>query len=142
MLGLRRENPYTLFVGMVDVRMGDRIVQIGCANGGRLAAIAGKVGLSGHAVAIAPDEASAARARKGATEAGVLVEVETAAITRLPLDDNAFDLVVVDETGGLFTERGARGAFSLPLRKCNACCGQAAALCLSERLPGGSRRTC
>jgi ubiquinone/menaquinone biosynthesis C-methylase UbiE len=101
---LRRGNPYTLFVRMIDVRMGDRIAQIGCAHGGRLAAAAGKVGLSGRAVAVVFDEASAERARKGASDAGVLVEIEHATPSRVPLDDNSCDLVIIDETGGLLTE--------------------------------------
>src|SRR5438067_2391131 len=63
---LKRGEPYALVVGMAGVKMGDRFLQIGCADGGRLAAIAQKVGLSGRAVAVAPDEPSAARARKGA----------------------------------------------------------------------------
>jgi ubiquinone/menaquinone biosynthesis C-methylase UbiE len=90
-----------LVVGMTGVKMGDRVAQIGCAHGGRLAAIAGKVGLSGQAIAIVPDEESAARARKGAAQAGVLVEVEVAPPTRLPAADAAFDLVVMDDTSGL-----------------------------------------
>jgi ubiquinone/menaquinone biosynthesis C-methylase UbiE len=97
----RRGNPYLLVVSMTGVKMGDRLVQIGCAHGGRLAAVAGKVGLSGRAVLIAPDEASAARARKAASDAGVLIETEVAPPTRLPVEDGAFDLAVVDETGGL-----------------------------------------
>src|SRR5439155_354140 len=51
---------------------------------------------------IVPDEASAERARKGAVQAGVLVEVETAPPSRIPTEDSSFDLVVVDDTGGLF----------------------------------------
>jgi ubiquinone/menaquinone biosynthesis C-methylase UbiE len=98
---LRRDDPHMLVVGMTGVRMGDRVLQIGCVHGGRLAAVAGKVGLSGRAVAIVPDEASAARARKGAAKAGVLIELEIAPPTRLPADDGAFDLAVVDDTGGL-----------------------------------------
>lgn len=98
---LKRDNPYLLVVSMTGVKMGDRLVQIGCAHGGRLAAVAGKVGLSGRAVLVAPDEASAARARKAASDAGVLVEIEVAPPARLPVDDGAFDLAVVDETGGL-----------------------------------------
>jgi ubiquinone/menaquinone biosynthesis C-methylase UbiE len=90
-----------LAVGMASVKMGDQIAQIGCADGGRLGAIAVKVGLSGRAAAVMPDETSAARARKGAADAGVLVDVEIAPPTRLPLEDNAFDLVIVDDTGGL-----------------------------------------
>jgi ubiquinone/menaquinone biosynthesis C-methylase UbiE len=98
---LKSQNPYLLILGMTGVKMGDRFVQIGCVHGGRLGAVAAKVGLSGRAVVVAPDEASAARARKGAEDAGVLVEIEVAPPTRLPLEDEAFDLAVVDDTAGL-----------------------------------------
>jgi SAM-dependent methyltransferase len=98
---LKGQNPYLLIVGMAGVKMGDRLVQIGCAHGGRLGAVAGRVGLSGRAVVVAPDEPSAARARKGAADAGVLVEVEIAPPMRLPLEDEAFDLALVDDTSGL-----------------------------------------
>jgi SAM-dependent methyltransferase len=98
---LKSQNPYLLIVGMTGVKMGDRFVQVGCVHGGRLGAVAGKVGLSGRAVVVAPDEPSAARARKGAEDAGVLVEVEVAPPTRLPLENDAFDLALVDDTAGL-----------------------------------------
>jgi ubiquinone/menaquinone biosynthesis C-methylase UbiE len=98
----RRDDPHSLVVGMTGVKMGDRVVQIGCAHGGRLAAVAGKVGLSGQATAIVPDEASAERARKSAAQAGVLVEIEVAPLRRLPIETEAFDLAVLDDTGGLF----------------------------------------
>src|SRR5450432_2290255 len=98
---LRKSDPYLLIVGMTGVKMGDRFVQIGCAHGGRLAAVATKVGLSGRAAVVAPDESSAARARKAAEGAGVLVEVEVGPPTRLPLADDEFDLAVVDDTAGL-----------------------------------------
>lgn len=102
MISFRRsDNPSALAAGMAGTKMGDRVVQIGCAHGGRLAAIAVPVGLSGRAVAVVPDETSAARARKGAAHAGVLVEVETAPPTRLPFEDGAFDVAVVDDTTGL-----------------------------------------
>src|SRR5512135_263331 len=94
----RRGDPHALTVGMTGIKMGDRLAQIGCGHGGRLGAIAAKVGLSGRAAAYAPDEASAARARKGGEQAGVLVEVETAAPSRIPADNNSFDVVVIDET--------------------------------------------
>lgn len=93
-----------LVVGMVGTKMGERFVQIGCAHGGRLGEVAAKVGLSGRAVAIVPDEASAERARKGAAQAGMLVEVEVAPMTALPAADRAFDVAVVDDTGGLLGE--------------------------------------
>jgi ubiquinone/menaquinone biosynthesis C-methylase UbiE len=101
MLKRRREDPFMLVVGMTGVKMGDRIAQVGCAHGGRLAAVAGKVGLSGRAVAVVPDAESAAIAQKGAERAGVLIEIETAPATRLPLEDGSFDVAIIDDTGGL-----------------------------------------
>src|SRR5258707_7812493 len=101
---LKRDDPHLLIVGVAGVKMGDRLVQIGCAHGGRLAAVAGKVGLSGRAVLVAPDESSAARGRKGAENAGVLIEVEIGPPTRLPLDADDFDVAIVDNTGGLLGE--------------------------------------
>jgi len=105
---------HPLVVSMTGVKLGERVAQIGCAHGGRLAAVAAKVGLSGRAVAIVPDAASAARATDGAAEAGVLVDVEQAPPTRLPLADEGFDLAVLDDTGRLQRQisahdRGATG---------------------------------
>ena len=60
-----------------------------------------KVGLSGRAVAVVADEDSAARCAKEPRRRASLVDVEVAPPTRLPLEDNAFDLAVVDDTGGL-----------------------------------------
>src|SRR5436190_7035655 len=97
---LKRQNPYSLAVEMTGVKMGDQLLLVGCAHGGRLGAIAAKVGLSGRAVAIAADEASAARARKGAADAGVLVEIHVGAPTKLPLEGHSMDLAVVDDAGG------------------------------------------
>lgn len=99
---LKRDNPHTLVVGMAGVKMGDRLLQVGCAHGGRLGAVAAKVGLSGRAVAVVPDESSASHARKGAERAGVLVDVQIAPTTTLPLDAASFDVAVVDDAGGLF----------------------------------------
>ena len=98
---LKRSDPYALVVSMTGVKMGDHVLQVGCADGGRLGAIASKVGLSGRAVLVAPDESSASRARKGAEDAGVLVDVEVAPPTRLPSESDGFDLAIVDDTGGL-----------------------------------------
>lgn len=97
----RRSDPYALVTGMASVKMGDRLAQIGCAHGGRLGAVAAKVGLSGRAVAYVPDEASAERARDGAAQAGVLVEVDVAPLSQLPADSSDFDLAIVDDSGGL-----------------------------------------
>lgn len=98
---LKRQDPYQLVLGMIGAKLGDRVLQIGCPHGGRAAAIAGKVGLSGRAIVIAPDAASAERANKGGANAGVLIEVETGSPTKLPLVDESVDVSVVDDTGGL-----------------------------------------
>src|SRR5579871_3674379 len=96
----RRADPHALVVGMIGVKMGDALVQVGCAHGGRAAAIAAKVGLSGRAAMIVTDEESAARARKAAENAGVLIDLERASPGHLPLKDDDFDLAIVDDTGG------------------------------------------
>ena len=101
MMFFKRDNPHTLVVGMTGVKMGDKFLQVGCAHGGRMAAVASKVGLSGRAVVVVPDEGQANQARKGASAAGVLVEIEVAPPSKLPVDDGAFDLAIVDDTGGL-----------------------------------------
>ena len=98
---LKRSNPFQLVVAMTSVKMGDRLLHVGCANGPRLGAIAAKVGLSGRAVAVVPDEAAARRARAGAADAGVLVDVLVAPPTKLPVEPADFDVVVVDDTNGL-----------------------------------------
>jgi ubiquinone/menaquinone biosynthesis C-methylase UbiE len=104
MIPIRRAgSAFSLVVSMTGAKMGERVAQIGCAHGGRLGAIAAPVGLSGRAVAIVPDEASATRAQQGAAQAGVLVEVDVAPPTTLPLDNGAFDVAVIDDTGGLLS---------------------------------------
>ena len=103
---LKRESPHVLTVGMTGVKLGDRLLYVGCAHGARMAAIAAKVGLSGQVVVIAPDAASAHEAQKSAANAGVLVDVEVAPPTQLPVEAATFDLAVVDDTGGLFGASG------------------------------------
>jgi len=99
---LKRQNPHLLLEAMTGVRMGDRLLHVGCASGARLGAVSAKVGLSGRAVAVVPDPAAAERARTGAENAGVLVDLHVAPPTKLPVYSGSFDVVVVDDTGGLF----------------------------------------
>ncbi|HEY6212503.1 MAG TPA: methyltransferase domain-containing protein [Vicinamibacterales bacterium] len=103
----RRQNPHVVLEAMTGIRTGDRLLHVGCADAARLGAVAVKVGLSGRAVAIVPDEASAVRANAGAADAGALVEVIVAPTTKLPADAGAFDVAIVDDTGGLLGEQRA-----------------------------------
>ena len=70
--------PFALHQSMVGVKMGDRVLQVGCGDGRHLAVLAGKVGLTGRACGVAPDEPAATVARTAAAKAGVLVEIEVA----------------------------------------------------------------
>lgn len=100
-----KSNPHMLIVGMAGVKMGDRLAQVGCSDGASLAAVAAKVGLSGRAVAVVPDADAVVRVRRGAEQAGVLVETAIAPPDALPLNDNSFDLVVIDDQAGEFAAR-------------------------------------
>jgi ubiquinone/menaquinone biosynthesis C-methylase UbiE len=102
-----KTNPYMLITGMTGVKMGDRMLQVGCSDGGALAAVAAKVGLSGRALAVVPDVATAVRVQKGAQRQGVLVDVEVAPPTTLPADAADFDLVVLDDAASQFASLDA-----------------------------------
>lgn len=86
--------PYRLAVMMTGIKMGDRLLLLGCGDGGLFAALGAKVGLTGTACAFDDNEAAATRARKAAEKAGVLAEVQRARYDRLPYEDQSFDLVV------------------------------------------------
>lgn len=87
--------PHDLAVSMVGVKLGDRLLQIGCGDGGLLAALAAKTGLTGRAAAIDASSEARARATREATRQGVLVEILPAAPPALPFDAAAFDVVVL-----------------------------------------------
>jgi ubiquinone/menaquinone biosynthesis C-methylase UbiE len=53
------------------------------------------------------DGSALSRAARGAAEAGVLVEVETAPPTKLPLEETAFDLATIDDTAGVLSAMSA-----------------------------------
>jgi hypothetical protein len=91
-----------LQVAMTGVRMGERYLQIFCSDEALTRGLASKSGLSGAAALAAPDDDQARRARKAASKAGALIDIKTTSPTRLEWDDDAFDMVVVDNTGGAF----------------------------------------
>lgn len=100
----RGPDPHTLSVSMTGVKLGDRVAFVGVPVAARVAAIAAKVGLSGRAVALTPDEDAVARVNRAAADAGVLVDIEAGAVTRLPFTDGEFDITVVDDTGAMLEE--------------------------------------
>jgi len=100
----RGSDPHVLAVTMTGVKLRDRVAFTGTPVPARLAAIAAKVGLSGHAAAVVPDEAAAARVNQATVNAGVLVDTDVADVKRLPYNDGDFDLAVIDDTGALIEQ--------------------------------------
>lgn len=97
---LRRERPHTLAVSVVGVKLGDRLLQIGADRPGLFAALAAKVGLTGHA-AVADDRSEMADRLHAALAAeGALADLHITPLGRLPYEDGAFDLVVVARAVG------------------------------------------
>ena len=92
-----------LQVAMTGVRMGERYLQIFCSDRTLTRGLATKTGLSGIAALAAPDDTHAREANKAAAKAGVLIDVKITPPTTLAWDDAAFDMVVVDNTGGAFS---------------------------------------
>ncbi|MGH9331332.1 MAG: methyltransferase domain-containing protein, partial [Vicinamibacterales bacterium] len=90
--------PHDLAVSMIGVKLGDRLLQIGCGDGGLFAALASKTGLTGRAAAIDPSESAVARATRAAEREGVLVEISSVPPAPLPFDDASFDVVVLLDT--------------------------------------------
>ena len=84
---------HDLAVSMVGLKLGDTFLQLGCGDGGLLAALASKVGLTGHAAAVDATAEGAAAGERGAARGGVLVEVTRAPYGQLPFQDGAFDVV-------------------------------------------------
>jgi SAM-dependent methyltransferase len=90
--------PYALAIAMTGVRLGERLLEIGSGTPRMFGALAAKVGLSGHAAAVADDAPAAAALKQAGAQAGALVEVEVAPPAALPYDAGAFDLIVLDCT--------------------------------------------
>jgi SAM-dependent methyltransferase len=92
-----------LQVSMTGVRMGERFLQIGCNDKALLGGLAAKVGLSGTAAVAVFSRAEAARAAAIGQKIGALIEVKHLQQGGdWPFEDSAFDMVVVDDTGGTF----------------------------------------
>ena len=92
-----------LQVSMTGVRMGERFLQIGCADRALLAGLAAKVGLSGAAVVTTFDTTQAVLAKSIGAKVGALIDVSVIGEGRQwPFEPSAFDLVVVDDTDESF----------------------------------------
>ena len=108
---------------MAGVKLGDRLLVLGCGDPVRLAQLAVKAGLTGRACALDAREAFTTRAAEIAVREGALIESFTAPWASLPLDPESFDVAVIDDVlAGL--DAGARIGCVVEV---HACCGRAAA---------------
>jgi ubiquinone/menaquinone biosynthesis C-methylase UbiE len=96
-----------LQVAMTGVRMGEKYLQIFCSDAMLTRGLATKTGLSGMAALAAPDEKQAARGRAAAQKVGALIDVKVTPMTSLDWPEATFDMVVVDNTAGGFSDRPA-----------------------------------
>jgi ubiquinone/menaquinone biosynthesis C-methylase UbiE len=87
--------PHELAVSLTGVKLGDRVLQIGGADGEFFAVVASKAGLTGRACVVDMSSDVIARCEKAAANAGVLIETSVAPPTELPYEDDSFDVVIV-----------------------------------------------
>ncbi len=85
----------SLAVSMAGIKLGDRLLVVGCGDPIVIARIAAKTGLTGRAVAIDEREALSARAADVAAREGALIETATAPWHALPVDAGSFDVAVI-----------------------------------------------
>jgi ubiquinone/menaquinone biosynthesis C-methylase UbiE len=84
-----------LAVSMAGVKLGDRLLVLGCGDPVLVAQLAQKCGLTGTAFAFDENVARAERASGVVAREGALVETLTGPWTTLPFDAAAFDVVVI-----------------------------------------------
>ena len=92
---LKKASDEPLTVSMSGVKLGDRLLVVGCGDAELIAQLALKTGLTGRACAVDESAGRAARAATAVERDGALIESITAPWTQLPLESTSFDVVVV-----------------------------------------------
>jgi ubiquinone/menaquinone biosynthesis C-methylase UbiE len=94
-LPLRKSSGESLAVSMAGIKLGDRLLIVGCADPILIARLAVKTGLTGRAYAVDERDPLVATAAEVAAREGALIEAATASWTTLPLESDGFDVAVV-----------------------------------------------
>jgi ubiquinone/menaquinone biosynthesis C-methylase UbiE len=97
----RAGDKHALAIAMTGVKLGDRLLHVGCTDAPLVVAIGSKVGLSGRACALVSTDQDETRARSAAERGGILLEIEKSPLNNFPYPDHSFDLIVVDNQLGL-----------------------------------------
>jgi SAM-dependent methyltransferase len=84
-----------LAVSMSGVKLGDRLLVVGCSDPALIAALAGKAGLTGRACAVDASGELAEQASRVAEREGSLIEPGVAPPDALPFEAASFDVVVL-----------------------------------------------
>jgi SAM-dependent methyltransferase len=84
-----------LTVSMCGVKLGDRLLVLGCSDIALIAALGGKAGLTGRAVMVDVSDEARSRAAVAVEKEGVLVESFSSPFSSLPFEAHAFDVVVM-----------------------------------------------
>jgi ubiquinone/menaquinone biosynthesis C-methylase UbiE len=100
-----------LAVSMAGLKLGDRLLVLGCSDTALIAALAAKVGLTGRACMLDESEEVRARAARVVEQNGALAESFAGPVTTLLFDWGSFDVGVVRNL--LHTLEPARQAASL-----------------------------
>ena len=86
-----------LQVSMTGVRIGSRVLQFGNRDPDLIARLSAKVGVSGQAAALVPDDDAAGTVQRAAQARGVLVDVKVSPLRTPPFAQGWFDVVVIPE---------------------------------------------
>jgi ubiquinone/menaquinone biosynthesis C-methylase UbiE len=94
-LPLRKSTEEMLAVSMAGIKLGDRLLIVGCADPILIARLAVKTGLTGRALAVDEQEKAVMAAAEIAAREGALIETATAPWSALPLEADSFDVAIV-----------------------------------------------
>jgi ubiquinone/menaquinone biosynthesis C-methylase UbiE len=83
-----------LSVSMSGLKLGDRLLMLGCSDPALAAALASKVGLTGRACLLDESDDRVRTAAVLVTQEGALVESFTSPMASLPFEPGSFDVVV------------------------------------------------
>jgi len=97
---LRKNQSESLAVSMAGIKLGDRLLVVGCGDPVLLARLAVKTGLTGRAHAVDAEQQTVAHAAAIALREGALVETSVSPLGTLPLDTGSFDVAVVRDVLG------------------------------------------
>jgi len=92
---LRKSSSESLAISIAGIKLGDRLLVLGCSDPVLIARLAVKTGLTGRAHAVDADERTVTRAADVALREGALVETSVSPFAVLPLEAAAFDVAVV-----------------------------------------------